>query len=184
MTASHNESPGSTALTVATDWTVTLLVGLITVALGVIVLVWPSETLVVLSVLFGIQLLVFGVFRLIRAFADDVPNAGLLGFVGVIGILAGVIVIRHPYETVEVLALILGAVWIVFGAIDLIGAVADRESGQRLPSALLGILALGFGIVLVAWGGVTLTVLTWLAGLYLVLAGLVMVFFSIQARRA
>ena len=185
MTASTHDSDGSSLpISMATDWTASLVIGLVTAVMGIIVLVWPSETLVVVSVLFGIQLIVFGVYRLIRAFADDVPNAGLLGFVGIIGILAGVIVLRHPFETVAFLAIVLGAVWIVFGSIDIIGAMADRDTSDRWWSALFGLVTLAAGVVVVAWPDITVTVIAWIAGLYLTVAGVLMVVVSVQARRA
>ena len=43
-------------LAVASGWSAAIFIGLITAGLGVVVLVWPGETLAVLSVLFGIQL--------------------------------------------------------------------------------------------------------------------------------
>ena len=51
-------------------WPVAMFIGLMTLAIGVIVLVWPSGTLKVLSILVGIQILLFGVFRLISAFSS------------------------------------------------------------------------------------------------------------------
>jgi uncharacterized membrane protein HdeD (DUF308 family) len=45
--------------------------GLLTLIAGLAVLVWPSETLLVIAVLFGIQLIIFGIFRFVMAFAVD-----------------------------------------------------------------------------------------------------------------
>ena len=97
-------------LSPAVGWATTLFLGLVTVAVGVIVLSWPDETLTVLSVLFGIQLLLFGLFRFISAFAEDSLAPGLVGFVGLVGMVAGVVVLRHPFDTVAVLATVLGVV--------------------------------------------------------------------------
>lgn len=162
-------------VTLAREWSTVLFVGIVTAVLGIVVLVWPEETLVVLSVLFGIQLLLFGLFRLIHAFADDVPARGLLGFVGLVGMVAGVVVIRHPYESIVVLATILGAVWIVTGAIDVIGALADSTIGHRFLQGLAGLLTVVAGIVIVAWPSPTAQVLAWIGGLYLLIFGLFIV---------
>ena len=51
-------SPSGIAM--AREWPSVMLIALLTLALGVVVLAWPSQTLVVVSVLLGIQLLVFG----------------------------------------------------------------------------------------------------------------------------
>ena len=118
-------------LAMAREWPALMFVGVITVIMGVIVLAWPSQTLAVISVLIGIQFIVFGLFRLIEAFAGE--TAGVVGFVGVLLMISGVIVLRNPYETVAILATILGVVWIVSGSIDVVAAIADRESGGRGP---------------------------------------------------
>ena len=55
-------------LVAAGGWQVGLFVGIITVALGIILLAWPGETLTVVSILVGIQLLLFGLFRLLGFF--------------------------------------------------------------------------------------------------------------------
>jgi uncharacterized membrane protein HdeD (DUF308 family) len=163
-------------------WPVAMTVGLITVALGVTVLVWPSETLTVVSVLLGIQILIFGVFRLISAFSSRTEAPGLIGFVGVIGMVIGVAVLRHPFEAVAVLAALLGIAWIVSGAIELIGAVADPRNRHRALTAFAGVLSIGAGIVVVSWPAPTVTVIAWIAGLYLAGFGVVLCGFALRLR--
>ncbi len=169
-------------ISVAREWPAIATVGVLTVVLGGIVIAWPDTTLKVLSVLLGIQLLVFGLYRLIRAFADDTVSKGLSGFVGVLGLVAGVVVIRNPFETVEVLAVILGVLWIVAGAIDLIGSLADSTLPERGWVAFGGLLSIVAGIVVVAWPGPTVLVLAWVAGLYLIILGLFLVVTAFSMR--
>ena len=164
--------PGPTALLLAREWPAIMVVGLLTLGLGVAVMVWPSETLTVVSVLLGIQLLVFGLFRLVGAFATDVAAPGVVGFVGILGIVAGVIVLRNPFETVTVLATILGAVWIVGGLIEIIDAMSNKYVDGRGWLALAGLVSVVAGAVVVAWPAPTVTVIAWIAGLYLVIFGL------------
>mgnify|MGYP001823104680 FL=1 len=170
-------------LAVAGTWTVALFIGLFTVGIGIIVLAWPSETLTVLSILFGIQLLLFGLFRLISAFSSQTLAPGLVGFIGVISMIGGIVVLRHPFETVEVLAAILGVVWIVGGAIDLIAAFADRTIENRFVHGLLAVLSIVAGIIVVSWPAPTVTVIAWVAGLYLIVFGLVFCFGALKLRR-
>ncbi len=164
--------PGPTALLLAREWPAIMVVGLLTLGLGVAVMVWPSETLTVVSVLLGLQLLVFGLFRLVGAFATDVAAPGLVGFVGILGIVAGVIVLRNPFETAAVLAAILGAVWIVGGLIEIIDAMSNKYVDGRGWLALAGLVSVVAGAVVVAWPAPTVTVIAWIAGLYLVIFGL------------
>ncbi|NKB40165.1 MAG: hypothetical protein GKR86_03750 [Ilumatobacter sp.] len=172
MTQEMETQPGPTTLLLAREWSAILVIGILTVALGAIILAWPSQTLAVLSVLLGIQLLVFGVFRLIGAFADNVVSPGFVGFIGILGMIAGVVVLRHPFETVTVLATILGAVWIVTGVIEIIDAIANKYVDGRGWLALAGLLSIAAGSVIVAWPEPTVTVVAWIAGFYLIVFGL------------
>ena len=160
-------------LAIARGWTALMLAGIITIILGIVVLAWPSETLAVVSVLIGIQFVVFGLFRLIEAFAGEVP--GLVGFVGVLLMMSGVIVLRNPYETVAILATILGVVWIVSGSIDVVAAIADGDSSRRGLRMLSGLVSAVAGVIVVSWPAPTVTVIAWVAGLQLVIFGLIIV---------
>ncbi|MDJ0954610.1 MAG: HdeD family acid-resistance protein [Acidimicrobiia bacterium] len=170
------------ALALAREWPMVMFVGLLTAAFGVVVVVWPSQTLVVLSVLLGIQLLLAGLFRLISAFSSEAIAPGFLGFVGILGMVAGVAVLRHPFETVAVLATILGIVWIVSGSIDIISALADSRLDDRWFFGLAGLLSLVSGIIVVSWPAPTVTVIAWVAGIYLILAGISMMYSAFRLR--
>ena len=66
--------------------------GVLTLIAGVAVLAWPGETLLVLAVLFGIQLIVSGIFRFVAALASSDLTGGtrvLLALLGVLSIIIG-----------------------------------------------------------------------------------------------
>ena len=83
---------------------------------GVAVLAWPGRTLVVIAVLFGVQLIVTGIFRFVAAFAADDLTGGarvLLAVLGVLSLIIGLYAVRHVLVTLLALALLLGIFWIV-----------------------------------------------------------------------
>lgn len=171
-------------LAVASGWSAAIFIGLITAGLGVVVLVWPGETLAVLSVLFGIQLLLFGLFRLISAFSGKTLVSPLLmGIIGIIGMVVGVAVLRHPFETVAVLATLLGIVWIVGGAVDVIASISDSELPNRGFTAIGGILSGIAGIIVVSWPEPTAKVIAWVGGIYLVAIGIMFIIAAFQMRK-
>jgi len=172
------------ALTIAREWPALLFMGVITLALGVVVIVWPSQTLTVLSVLLGIQILLLGIFRLIVAFSDDTISPGLTGFVGVLLIIGGVVVLRNPFETVAVLATILGAAWIVIGVVEMIEAIANSRAEGRGMLFFGGLLSLAAGVIVVAWPAPTVTVIAWIAGFYLIVFGLFLAASAFSLRSA
>ena len=166
------------------SWPVVFFIGLITLALGVIVLVWPSETLKVLSIVVGIQVLLFGIFRLISAFSSNAAAPGLVGFIGVIGMVVGVAVLRHPFEAVAVLAVLLGVVWIVGGSIEFIGALVEAGRPNRGLAAFSAALSIGAGVLVVSWPAPTVTVVAWISGLYLAGFGFVLCVTAFAIRSA
>jgi uncharacterized membrane protein HdeD (DUF308 family) len=180
----HEERAGALDLAMASGWAVAMFVGIVTVALGVILLAWPGETLRVLSILFGLQLLVLGLFRLVNAFSSTTSSPAVVGFIGIIAMLAGVLVIRRPFDTVTILATILGLVWIVGGSIDLISAAADRSLSDRRLVALSGLVSLIAGLLIVSWPGPTVAVVAVVGGLYLVIIGLVIAATALTVRSA
>jgi len=169
-------------LAVAREWPAVMFVGVLTLVLGAVVVAWPDQTLVVLSVLFGIQLLLMGLFRLIGAFSSEAIAPGLVGFVGILGMVAGIAVIRHPFDTVAVLATILGIVWIVSGAIDFISSLADSKLEDRFWTGLMGLITTIAGIVVISWPTPTVTVIAWIAGIYLLLIGLTTMYGALRLR--
>ncbi|MEU0657475.1 HdeD family acid-resistance protein [Streptomyces lavendulocolor] len=139
---------------------------------GVLVLVWPEATLHVLAVLIGLYLLVNGAFRFVAAFSrkghDRLP--GLL--LAVLYVLAGVLCLRNPLQTIAALSLVVGAVWLVSGILTLYAALTTENLPHRgvvLGVAVLGIVA---GVVVLAVPTESARALTRLLGLWLVLLGL------------
>lgn len=154
------------------SWTWILASAIATVIPGVIVLVWPDETLHVLAVLIGLYLLVGGVFRFVTAFSrrehgDRLPAL----LVAVLFVLAGVLCLRHPLQTVATLSLIVGAVWLVGGILTAYTALAARDLPHRgfvLGAAALACVA---GILVLATPSDSARALTRLLGVWLVLLG-------------
>src|SRR5260221_13216829 len=67
-------------------WGWLLAFGIITVGIGIAALVWPGRTLEVVAVLFGIQLIVLGIFRFAAAFATDDLTGGTRVLYALIGV--------------------------------------------------------------------------------------------------
>ncbi|WP_405926361.1 HdeD family acid-resistance protein [Streptomyces sp. NBC_00035] len=152
---------------------------------GILVLVWPDETLHVLAVLIGLYLLVTGAFRFVAAFARDETGERLPGLLlAVLFVLAGVLCLRNPLQTIAALSLIVGIVWLVSGILTLFTAIAAKDLPHRgfvIGGAVIAILA---GIVVLALPTESARALTRLLGLWLVLLGLVEVALAFAWRAA
>ncbi len=154
-------------------WWVFALGGLIGIAAGVIVLVEPSISLATLAVIAGIFLLIDGIIELVWSLVNSVENRAVTAIFGVVSAVIGVVLIRHPTNSVVVIALLLGLWLLVAGILRLIIAlaVAPRSFG----SALLGLLELVAGIVIVSSPNIGVTTLAILIGIAWILRGLAMV---------
>lgn len=163
-------------------WPTVLLIGLVTLALGIIVLAWPRQTLTVVSVVIGLQILINGTYRLITAFSRTTPSHGGAAFVGIAGIAVGVVVLRHPFRAIALLALLLGVIWIVVGAVDLVEAISNSSLDHRIVRVLGGLISIVAGVVMVAWPAPTATAVAWVSGLYLIANALFTVYLALQLR--
>ncbi|MGW0190232.1 HdeD family acid-resistance protein [Streptomyces sp. NPDC003362] len=167
------DDPARALATLGRSWTWILASAITTLIPGVLILVWPDETLHVLAVLIGLYLLVAGAFRFVASFAREGAGERLAGLLlAVLFVLAGVLCLRHPLQTITALSLIVGIVWLVSGVITLHTALAAKDLPHRgfvLGAAVLGIVA---GIVVLALPTESARALTRLLGLWLVLLGL------------
>ncbi|MCX5336420.1 MULTISPECIES: HdeD family acid-resistance protein [unclassified Streptomyces] len=154
------------------SWTWILGGALATLVPGLLILVWPDATLHVLAVLIGLYLLVTGAFRFVGVFARaaDERLPGLL--LAVLYVLAGVLCLRNPLQTIAALSLITGGIWLVSGILTLYTAVAVKDLPHRGVVMLVAVLAVVAGIVVLALPAESARALTRLLGLWLVLLGL------------
>ncbi|MGP4086947.1 HdeD family acid-resistance protein [Streptomyces sp. KR55] len=167
--------PGDSAYMLARlgrSWTWLLGSAVATLVPGVLVLVWPEATLHVLAVLIGLYLLVTGAFRFVAVFAREGHERlpGLL--LAVLYVLAGVLCLRNPLQTIAALSLIVGAVWLVSGILTLYTAIAVEDLPHRGVVTVAAVLGIVAGIVVLALPAESARALTRLLGLWLVLLGL------------
>ncbi|KIZ16757.1 HdeD family acid-resistance protein [Streptomyces natalensis] len=180
--ASGTESLGGLA---NMGWQALLTMGLAAIALGVVVLAWPQETLRVVGVLFGVYLLVIGVFQLAAAFGTHVPRhlRALHFLTGALSVLLGLICFRGTLESILLLALWIGFGWLVRGImVTATAASAPREMparGWMLFSGIIGLLA---GTVLIVAPFTSIAALTLTVSIMAIVLGVVEVFHAIRMR--
>ncbi|GGW42276.1 hypothetical protein GCM10010503_18330 [Streptomyces lucensis JCM 4490] len=166
------------------SWTWLLGSAVATLVPGILALVWPEGTLHVLAVIIGLYLLVTGAFRFVAAFARE-PGDRLTGLlVAVLYVLAGVLCLRNPLQTIAALSLITGAVWLVTGMVTAYTALTARGLPHR--GLVLGVAALAVvaGIVVLALPTESARALTRLLGLWLVLLGVAELGLALALRSA
>lgn len=182
--------PGDAADVVARagrHWGWLMAFGVLTLLAGLAVLVWPGPTILVLALLFGIQLIVSGVFRFGAALASDDLTGGtrvLLALLGVLSFIIGLYALRHVLLTIVALALLLGIFWIVNGAIEIFAALAHRGMYGRGWAAFTGILSVVAGVITLVVPGITLLWLAIVLGAWLVVFGIMEITAALRLRRS
>ncbi|KUN83792.1 hypothetical protein AQJ66_16535 [Streptomyces bungoensis] len=156
-------------------WQAVLCTGLASLVLGVLVLVWPGPSLLVAGVLFGVYLVVSGVFQLVSAFGTHrATSLRVLAFVsGALSILLGLFCFRGPLQSILLLALWIGIGWLIRGITQTLAAVHDARMPARGWQIFLGIVTLVAGIVLIDAPFTSIGVLTLVGGWWLVVVGVV-----------
>jgi uncharacterized membrane protein HdeD (DUF308 family) len=157
------------------SWGLAAFLGVVSIVIGVIALVWPHATLAVLAFLFGLQLIILGLFRLVSAigFAEGSGAArALSAILGMLALLIGLYALRHIEITVIALGLVLGIYWIIDGVLDLFAAAEHRHMPGRNWTLAAGILGIVAGIILLVWPDISLVVLAVVAGIWLIVFGI------------
>src|SRR5262249_50652202 len=110
-------------------WGWLLFFRILMVAAGICAGAWPGPTVEVLAVLFGIQIIVSGIFSFIGAFAAE-ESGGMRVWnviLGLLGIVIGLYAVRHIIVSVVALALLIGIYWVAYGIAQVYAAIAHRE---------------------------------------------------------
>jgi uncharacterized membrane protein HdeD (DUF308 family) len=184
MVTQVRRDPADMVAGIGRHWGWVLAFGIITLAVGVVVLVWPGETLVVVAVLFGIQLIVMGIFRFVAAFAAGDVGGGtrvLYALLGVLSLIIGLYAVRHVLITLLALALLLGIFWIVSGAVELFNALA-HQLPHRGWVIFMGILSILAGIVVLVYPAPSLYTIALVLGIWLLIYGVMEIVLSFRIR--
>ena len=169
-------------------WWLMGLRGLFAVLFGVIALLRPGLTLLVLVYLFGAYAVVSGVMAVIVSLEVRryLHRWWVLLLEGLVGITAGVVAFAWP--TITALALLyLVAFWAIVTGIFEIGAAFSGwlPVAQEWTLALAGILSVLFGVLLIflpAAAGILS--LIWLIGVYALVFGVILIVRAFQYRTA
>ncbi|MGF0174877.1 HdeD family acid-resistance protein [Streptomyces sp. Marseille-Q5077] len=166
-------------------WQVVLGTGVCSLVLGILVLVWPDAPLFVSGVLFGLYLLISGIFQLVSAFGTHrTTSLRVLAFVsGTVSVLLGLFCFRRPMQSVLLLALWIGIGWLFRGVTQTLAAASDKSMPARGWQIFLGIVTVVGGIVLIDSPIESVTVLMLLGGCWLVAVGVVEIVIGIRMRK-
>ncbi len=162
-------------------WWIVLLLGVISLIVGVIMLIHPFTAINVAAIIFGIWLLVSGVIQLAQAFDSRLETVSrvLNAITGVIGIVLGIICLESVEDRISLLILFIALWWIMRGIVQIAVGASNDGGGLNIFLGILGIIA---GVIVLVWPIGSLTVLTLVAGIWLVVLGIFEIIASFRVR--
>jgi uncharacterized membrane protein HdeD (DUF308 family) len=159
--------------------------GVLSVLAGIIALIYPGATLVVIAIIFAVQLLLTSIFQFVFAFAVPAESGWLRALFAVLAIVSlaiSVYLLGHVGLTLLLLAVLLGAYWIAQGVIELLLGIEHPQMTGRPWIIVFGILSILAGGVVVIFPATSLVFLTYVLGFWLILLGVGLVIRGWQLR--
>jgi uncharacterized membrane protein HdeD (DUF308 family) len=164
-----------------------LVLGVLNVVLGAVVLIWPGDSIIVASVMFGAYMLMSGIAQVIGAFAVDMSlSSRVLFFIsGALSVMLGYFAFRdfNNGAAVWMMAIWIGVGFITQGVAATVLAVEVPALPERGWYVFVGVLTVIAGVVTLVWPISSVVVLAITAGAWLVVIGVTEVVWAVSARR-
>lgn len=130
-------------------WWLLLIQGIIALILGIYLIMYPLQTLMVMIVFLGAYWFVSGLFTLFGA-AADATDRGMKILLGILGIILGLLILAYPWYSTFIVPFIfvimIGVIALIYGFYALYGAFTGKGWGV----GILGILSILFGFLILA----------------------------------
>lgn len=168
-------------------WWLLLLSGLLCIVAGILVFIFPMESYMTLSILFGVLMLIVGAAQLIIASTSG-NYLAMRGYViagGILDLLLGIFLCIYPAVTVVLLPIMLG-IWMMYHSFMIIAFGGDLDTfnvkgdGFVIASGIV-LLLISILILMNPFGaGVAAVVI--IAGVGLIVFGIIMCMMSAKLK--
>ena len=166
------------------EWVLLLLRGLFLLVFGFFALFWPGMTLKALILGFSLYFAVDGVVNILRGVLS-IGRKNSLWFLtlilGLIEVVVSIYVFRNPGVTLNVFMILVGAILVARGILEIIAAF-DRESQYRALDFISGVLALIAGIAILAYPTASGVAFAWVLGAYALVSGPIVIALSLTLK--
>ena len=164
-----------------TERYILLFGGIISLIFGILLFTQTTATLAVIMLLVGLSWFIQGIVTLVGIFIDK-GEWGWKLFSGIIGLAAGLLVLRNPVESTVVIPAIYAILLGIFGLLIGIAALIAAFQGEGWGFGIFGAFSLLIGLAMMFNSVVGGAALVWLTALLLVIQGAVGVFWAFSKR--
>jgi uncharacterized membrane protein HdeD (DUF308 family) len=163
-------------------WWLFLLQGIAAIVLGLMLITAPGATLIVMVTFLGFFWLIEGILSLVHVFTDrSVPWIWSL-LTGIVGILAGILVVRHPLLAAltvpTVLVILLGVGGLIMGALEIVAGF----TGGGIGSFILGVINVLIGLLLLGSPAAAALAVPLVFGVLLLVEGIALIIWAFRMR--
>ncbi|MBX3065277.1 MAG: HdeD family acid-resistance protein [Anaerolineae bacterium] len=165
-------------------WWGFLLRGVVAILFGIAAFVVPGLTIEVLVTLFGIFMLMDGIFAIVSVFAgQQASNWWITVIEGVIGVLLGIFAFIAPATVAGALVYVIAAWMIATGLMELLAAIRLRKVIENeFWLGLAGILSIVAGVFVVLNVVAGALAIIWAIGGYAIVFGIFMIMLAFRVR--
>ena len=165
----------------ARKWWVVALRGILAIVFGIVALVYPGMTLLVLALVFGAYVFVDGLFAIFTGIGHGGREAVWYVLEGILGIAVGIATFFYPGITAQALVFLVGFWAILTGIFEVIAGFELPISRDWLL-ALAGIVSIVFGVLIFVNPGSGALAVVVLIGMYALLFGATLLVLGIRLR--
>lgn len=154
------------------SWKLLLGLGITSLIAGLLLLVWPGQTTLVVALLFGIYLIVAGLGQIGVGFALNFSTtAKVLTIVaGALSLIAGILCVANGDMAISLLGAFLGIIWLMFGIARLATLPRPGFTGRTM-ALISGIASIIGGLVLLVSPIGSVLVLAMVTGAFMIALG-------------
>jgi len=163
-------------------WWFLLIEGIAAIAAGILLLMNPAKMSVIFVQVMAVYWLIKGIVAIVSIFIDSTAWGWKL-FVGIVGIIAGYVLIEHPIGGTVTVAVtftvVLGLQGIIMGIVQIIQGFQGGGWGIGILGGLS--VVIGVWLLLNAWAAAA--VLPWVLGILLIAGGIFAVVMAFKVRQ-
>ena len=169
----------------SSHWWLFLIRGILALALGILIPLFPGAAILTLALLFGAYALVDGVVAIIAAIRMNHAEGNWIWMLleGVLGVIVGAITFIFPGLVALWLVFLFGAWAILTGILAIVSAFQIRQAiANEILMILFGAISIVAGIAIFVFPIYGVFALAWTIGIYAILAGIFLIGLAFRLR--
>lgn len=184
MVAAAADRPIGTTDSFSNHWWVVLLEGVALVIIGILLITDTDRTLFTLVLFLGFWWFIGGLFDLVSIMMDH-RHWGWKLLTGILGVVAGAAVIRHPAWAAVLVPATIGWMLGIFGIVIGIAGVIRAFQGAGIGVGIVGVVSVILGIILIgADVGVSAATVIAVGAIWAIIGGIVSIIYAFRLRPA